>query len=76
MKKPFPEGQIYVTAANLAERYEVGFRTIHRWAKKGFLPLTIDSEMDLSRWDIEELQDYEDDVKRENPRYSKYFGKN
>ncbi len=60
--KPWPEGKIYVTAGELAKRYEVIPRTIRRWLESEFLPLNIDSQMKLLRWDIEELQEFEDGI--------------
>lgn len=60
--KPWPEGQIYMTAGDLARRYDVTSRTINRWLDAGFLPLDIDSQMTMKRWDIEELQEFEDDI--------------
>lgn len=60
--KQWPVGQIYMTAGDLARRYDVTSRTIHRWLSTGFLPLEIDSQMTMKRWDIEELQEFEDDI--------------
>lgn len=64
MSKPFPDMQCYLTIRGLADRYEVSTRTIRRWADDLYvLPLDIDSELGIRRWDIEELLEFEDDVR-------------
>lgn len=61
--KPWPELQCYMTIKDLSERYDVSKRTIRRWADENILPLDIDSELGIRRWDIEELEEFEDDVR-------------
>ncbi len=65
-EKPFPPLQIYLTINDLAARYEVSTKTIRRWADSYVLPLDIDSRLGIRRWDIEELMEFEEDVKIEN----------
>lgn len=64
--KPLPNDRVYLTIKDLAKRYEVSERTIKRWvASDEVLPLTIDSEYPVNRWDIEELKEFEDDIREQ-----------
>lgn len=68
---PFPKHQIYVTVKDLAERYETTSETIRRWELNEILPYPVMSEMVRSRWDIEEIKGFEDELKVKNFEYLK-----
>ena len=53
--KGWPIGQIYVTSANLAERYEVSLPTVARWVELGILPPAMEEPHGPKRWRISEL---------------------